>query len=74
MYRYDEEPDVGGDVKAMRDAVEGFGTDEAAIIDVLANKTFEQVEALKEAYKVEHGELLKERIKAETTAGLYPKP
>ena len=62
-----EEFDVAADVKAMRDAVEGIGTDEAAIIDILANKTFEQIQTLREAYKVEYGELLKERIKAETT-------
>ena len=65
-----EEPDVAADVQTMRDACEGLGTDEEAIIDVLANKTFEQIEELKEAYKIEHGELLKERIKAETT-GLF---
>lgn len=65
-----EEPDYAADVATLRDAVEGLGTDEEAIIDVLANKTFDQIEALKDAYKVEHGELLKERIKAETT-GLF---
>ena len=36
---YDYEPDVS----ALRDAVEGLGTDEAALIDVLANKTPEQI-------------------------------
>ena len=65
-----EEPDYAADVATLRDAVEGLGTDEEAIIDVLSNKTFDQIEELKEAYKVEHGELLKERIKAETT-GLF---
>ena len=39
-----EEPDVAADVATMRDACEGLGTDEEAIIDVLANKTFEQIE------------------------------
>jgi hypothetical protein len=43
----------------MRNAVEGFGTDEVGVIALLANKTHEQIDALKEAYKVEHGELLK---------------
>ena len=61
------EPDYAADVKTLRDAVEGLGTDEAAIIDVLSCKTSEQIQALKEAYKVEHGEMLKERLKAETT-------
>jgi hypothetical protein len=64
------EPDYAADVKTLRDAVEGLGTDEAAIIDVLSCKTSEQIQALKEAYKVEHGEMLKERVKAETT-GLF---
>ena len=54
------EPDYAADVATLRDAVEGIGTDEAAIIDVLSCKTAEQIGALKEAYKVEHGEMLKE--------------
>ena len=62
-----EEPDYAADVATLRDAVEGIGTDEAAIIDVLSCKNSEQIAALKEAYKVEHGEMLKERVKAETT-------
>ena len=64
------EPDYAVDVKVLRDACEGLGTDEAAIIGVLSCKTNDQVEQLKEAYKVEHGELLKERVKSETT-GLF---
>ena len=44
------EPDYAADVKTLRDAVEGLGTDEAAIIDVLSCKTSEQIQALKEAY------------------------
>ena len=63
---YDYEPDVS----ALRDAVEGLGTDEAALIDVLANKTPEQIAELKDRYQAAHGEMLKERIKAETT-GLF---
>ena len=34
---------------------------------MLSCKNSEQIAALKEAYKVEHGEMLKERVKAETT-------
>ena len=66
----DVDIDYSADVQAMRDAVEGMGTDEAAVIALLANKTAKQIEAFREAYKIETGELLRERIRDETT-GLF---
>ena len=66
----EEEIDYSADVQAMRDAVEGMGTDEAAVIALLANKTHKQIEDFREAYKIETGELLRERIRDETT-GLF---
>ena len=66
----DADIDYSADVRAMRNAVEGMGTDEAAVIALLANKSHKQIEAFREAYKVETGELLRERIRNETT-GLF---
>jgi len=66
----DTDIDYAADVQAMRDAVEGMGTDEASVIALLANKSHKQIEAFREAYKVETGELLRERIRNETT-GLF---
>ena len=66
----DTDIDYSADVQAMRDAVEGMGTDEAAVIALLANKSHKQIEAFREAYKIETGELLRERIRNETT-GLF---
>jgi hypothetical protein len=66
----DADIDYSADVRAMRNAVEGMGTDEAAVIALLANKSHKQIEAFREAYKIETGELLRERIRNETT-GLF---
>ena len=66
----DTEMDYSADVQAMRDAVEGMGTDEGAIIELLANKSHKQIEEFREAYKIATGELLRERIRNETT-GLF---
>ena len=66
----DKEIDYDFEIQSMRNAVEGLGTDEQLIISILANKTHEQIEEFREAYKVATGELLRERIRDETT-GLF---
>lgn len=60
-------PDYDADVQTLRDAVEGLGTDEEAIIGVLCNKTEEQLQKLQRKYDAMYGEDLKMRIRDETT-------
>ena len=62
--------DYTSDIKKMREAVDGMGTDEGAIIELLCNKSHKQIEEFREAYKIATGELLRERIRNETT-GLF---
>ena len=47
---YDPNADVSKLYTAMKGGMTGFGTDEAAIADVLRNKTPDQVKALRAAY------------------------
>jgi len=48
--RYDPNPDAAKLFTAMKGGMTGFGTDEAAIHDVLRNKSPDQVKALRAAY------------------------
>jgi hypothetical protein len=61
------DPDYDADIEILRNAVEGMGTDEEAIIGVLRNKTEEQLQLLQRKYDATHCEDLKLRLKSETT-------
>ena len=53
------------DAQALRDAMKGFGTDEAALIKIVANRTNQQRIAIKEAYKTAFGRDLISDLKSE---------
>ena len=53
------------DAEALRKAMEGFGTDEAALIKVVANRTSSQRQKIKLAYKTAYGRDLIEDLKKE---------
>jgi len=54
--------------RTIRTAVEGAGTSENAIIDVIVHNSKQQIIALKEAYSNAYGEDLTHRIKADTSS------
>ena len=53
------------DAEALRKAMKGFGTDEAAIIKIIANRTNEQRQKITIAYKASFGKDLIEDLKSE---------
>ena len=57
--------DVGKDVQAMGEALDGFGTDEAAVFRILSNKTPERIEQLKRIYRQQHGRELEADLRDE---------
>ncbi|KAI2638057.1 hypothetical protein GGS21DRAFT_509465 [Xylaria nigripes] len=59
--------DGNPDAQALRTAMKGFGTDERALIRVLANKDPFQIEAIKLAYSRLFNRNLEKDIKAETS-------
>jgi hypothetical protein len=56
---------IEAEAAQLRDAVEGIGTDEASIMQVLRNKTPQEREALKAAYKRMYHEDLDKRLSSE---------
>jgi len=56
---------MSNDVEALRKAMEGFGTDEATLIKVIANRTGRQRQQIKAQYKATYGRDLIEDIKKE---------
>jgi annexin A7/11 len=60
------------DAAALREAVEGWGTDEEAISRMLAQKSPAELRAIAQAYREMYGESLRERIDDETS-GAYCK-
>ncbi|MED6260865.1 Annexin A4 [Ataeniobius toweri] len=57
--------DAAADAQKLREAMKGAGTDEAAIIDVLAHRTIAQRQRIKEAYKQTVGKELADELSSE---------
>ena len=53
------------DADALRNAMKGFGTDEDALIKIVANRTNQQRMQIKEAYKTSFGRDLISDLKSE---------
>ena len=53
------------DAEALRNAMKGIGTDEAAIIKIIANRTNAQRQQIKQAYKTAFGRDLVADLKSE---------
>ena len=56
---------MSSDAETLRNAMKGFGTDEATLIKVVANRTTSQRQAIKEQYKAAFGRDLIADLKSE---------
>ena len=56
---------MSGDAEAIRNAMKGFGTDEGALIKIVANRTNAQRQKIKEEYKTAFGRDLISDLKSE---------
>ena len=56
---------MSGDAAALRKAMEGFGTDEDALIKIVANRTNAQRQKIKDEYKTAYGRDLISDLKSE---------
>uniref|UniRef100_A0A8C7D664 Annexin n=2 Tax=Oncorhynchus TaxID=8016 RepID=A0A8C7D664_ONCKI len=55
------------DAYELRTAIKGSGTEEAALIDILASRTNAEIRAITEVYMKEHGTSLEDDIEADTS-------
>ncbi|XP_028654970.1 annexin A4 [Erpetoichthys calabaricus] len=55
------------DAKKLRAAMKGAGTDEAAVIDIIAHRTIAQRQLIKQAFKASFGKELADEMKSELT-------
>nr|XP_035976428.1 annexin A13-like [Halichoerus grypus] len=57
--------DVDRDAKKLNKACKGMGTDEAAIVEMLSSRTFDERQQIKQKYKAMYGKDLEEVLKSE---------
>nr|XP_015205186.1 PREDICTED: annexin A6 [Lepisosteus oculatus] len=55
------------DAKMMRKAIEGVGTDESALVEILATRTNQEILAMNEAYKNAYHKSLEDDISSDTS-------
>ncbi|XP_029439204.1 annexin A6 isoform X2 [Rhinatrema bivittatum] len=60
-------PPAYHDAKEIKDALQGIGTDEKALIEILASRTNQQMHALVEAYKNAYNRELEEDVTGDTS-------
>ncbi|NWW86243.1 ANXA7 protein, partial [Rhynochetos jubatus] len=62
--------DAGKDAEILRKAMKGFGTDEQAIISVVANRSNDQRQKIKAAFKTMYGKDLIKDLKSELSGNV----
>ncbi|KAK2523555.1 Anxa7, partial [Columba guinea] len=62
--------DAGRDAEILRKAMKGFGTDEQAIINVVANRSNDQRQKIKAAFKTMYGKDLIKDLKSELSGNI----